>query len=107
MSLQCFRADADGVTTISFKGKLTVMTIATLEDMTNQLVLERVPHVVVDLSGLDAIDDSGVRVLVALRKGVAGAGGRIEMDHARDQVLAVLKLLRMDEALRTSPRGDS
>ena len=51
----------------------------------------------VDLSGLDLIDSSGVAALVKLYKGVRGVGGTIEMTGARDQPLAIFKLLRMDK----------
>jgi anti-sigma B factor antagonist len=53
--------------------------------------------VVVDLSGLDLIDSSGVAALVKLYKGVRGTGGAIAMTGARDQPLAIFKLLRMDK----------
>ena len=51
----------------------------------------------VDLAPLDLIDSSGVAALVKLYKGVRSAGGRIAISGARDQPLAIFKLLRMDK----------
>jgi anti-sigma B factor antagonist len=51
----------------------------------------------VDLSMLDLIDSSGVAALVKLYKGVRGAGGEVAISGARDQPLAIFKLLRMDK----------
>ena len=52
---------------------------------------------IVDLSGLDLIDSSGVAALVKLYKGVRSGGGAITISGARDQPLAIFKLLRMDK----------
>ena len=51
----------------------------------------------VDLSGLDLIDSSGVAGLVALYKRVRANGGHVTVTGARDQPLAIFKLLRMDK----------
>jgi anti-sigma B factor antagonist len=51
----------------------------------------------VDLSGLDLIDSSGVAGLVALYKRVRAQGGQVIVSGARDQPLAIFKLLRMDK----------
>ncbi len=48
-------------------------------------------------SGLDLIDSSGVAALVKLYKGVRGVGGTVTIVGARDQPLAIFKLLRMDK----------
>jgi anti-sigma B factor antagonist len=52
---------------------------------------------VCDLSALDLIDSSGVAALVKLYKSVRSGGGAIEIVGARDQPLAIFKLLRMDK----------
>ena len=47
--------------------------------------------------GLDLIDSSGVAALVKLYKGVRSVGGTFTVAGARDQPLAIFKLLRMDK----------
>jgi len=46
---------------------------------------------------LDLIDSSGVAALVKLYKGVRNMGGAMTISGARDQPLAIFKLLRMDK----------
>jgi anti-sigma B factor antagonist len=60
-------------------------------------VASKPSRVTVDLSMLDLIDSSGVAALVKLYKGVRGGGGAFKIAGARDQPLAIFKLLRMDK----------
>jgi anti-sigma B factor antagonist len=76
---------------------LDVNTAPSLAEAVDDLIAERRPRVVVDLSGLDIIDSSGVAVLVKLYKGVRSGGGQVSITGARDQPLAIFKLLRMDK----------
>ena len=43
------------------------------------------------------MDSSGVAALVKLYKSVRGAGGTVTIVGARDQPLAIFRLLRMDK----------
>lgn len=63
----------------------------------DDLVVIKPTKVTVDLSGLDLIDSSGVAVLVKLYKAVRSGGGQVHITGARDQPLAIFKLLRMDK----------
>ena len=84
-------------TRIDVRGMLDVNTAPALAELVDEIIAERRPKVVVDLAGLDIIDSSGVAVLVKLYKGVRGAGGHVTVTGARDQPLAIFKLLRMDK----------
>ena len=53
--------------------------------------------VLVDLSALDLIDSSGVAALVKLFKAVRSLGGTVTISGARDQPLAIFRLLKMDK----------
>jgi anti-sigma B factor antagonist len=84
-------------TQVSVRGMLDVNTAPALSEAVDGIVAERPSKVTVDLSGLDIIDSSGVAVLVKLYKGVRGVGGAVVVVGARDQPLAIFKLLRMDK----------
>jgi anti-sigma B factor antagonist len=88
---------SDSVTTLLVRGSLDINTAPHLADEIDHLVAARPSNVIVDLSGLDLIDSSGVAALVKLYKGVRGAGGAVTVAGARDQPLAIFKLLRMDK----------
>lgn len=84
-------------THVHVRGMLDVNTAPGLAEVVDEIIAERRAKVVVDLTGLDIIDSSGVAVLVKLYKGVRGFGGQVQVTGARDQPLAIFKLLRMDK----------
>jgi anti-sigma B factor antagonist len=88
---------SDKAITLSVRGSLDINTAPHVADEIDRIINEKPKTVVVDLSGLDLIDSSGVAALVKLYKGVRSAGGAITISGARDQPLAIFKLLRMDK----------
>ena len=97
MPIDFARADHGDTTNLRIACTLDVLTAPGLASTIEQIVEERRPKVVVDLSGLDLIDSSGVAALVALYKRVRAVGGQVSVTGARDQPLAIFKLLRMDK----------
>lgn len=88
---------SNNATTLAIRGSLDINTAPQLGDEVDRIIAEKPNAVVVDLSGLDLIDSSGVAALVKLYKGVRSAGGAVTISGARDQPLAIFKLLRMDK----------
>jgi anti-sigma B factor antagonist len=84
-------------TKLTVRGSLDINTASQLAEEIDKIVGTKPKKVVVDLSGLDLIDSSGVAALVKLYKGVRGINGTVVMSGARDQPLAIFKLLRMDK----------
>ncbi len=84
-------------TKLSVRGSLDINSAPALAEEIDKIVATRPIRVVVDLAGLDLIDSSGVAALVKLYKGVRGGGGAFAIVGARDQPLAIFKLLRMDK----------
>jgi anti-sigma B factor antagonist len=82
---------------LAVRGSLDINTAPQLAEEIDRIVAQKPARVVCDLSGLDLIDSSGVAALVKLYKGVRGAGGAVMISGARDQPLAIFKLLRMDK----------
>lgn len=84
-------------TKLTVRGSLDINSAPDLADAIDKIVATRPPKVAVDLSALDLIDSSGVAALVKLYKGVRAGGGAITISGARDQPLAIFKLLRIDK----------
>jgi anti-sigma B factor antagonist len=84
-------------TTLKVRGSLDINSAPALAEEIDRIIAARPPRVVVDLSMLDLIDSSGVAALVKLYKGVRNANGLMTISGARDQPLAIFKLLRMDK----------
>lgn len=83
--------------TLTIRGSLDINSAPALSEEIEKIVATRPARVMVDLAALDLIDSSGVAALVKLYKGVRGAGGTLKFAGARDQPLAIFKLLRMDK----------
>src|ERR1041384_75413 len=84
-------------TTLVVRGSLDINSAPALAEEIDKIVAARPAKVVVDLAMLDLIDSSGVAALVKLYKGVRNMGGAMTISGARDQPLAIFKLLRMDK----------
>lgn len=98
MANDFFDVVQDGaLTRIAVRRMLDINTAPLLSEQVDKVLQGRPSKVVVDLAGLDIIDSSGVAVLVKLYKGVRTIGGTLEVIGARDQPLAIFKLLRMDK----------
>jgi anti-sigma B factor antagonist len=84
-------------TKVAIRGSLDINTAPALAEEIDRIIQGKTTKVLVDLTGLDLIDSSGVAALVKLYKGVRGTGGAVTISGARDQPLAIFKLLRMDK----------
>ncbi len=87
-------------TRLTLRGSLDINSAPVLAEEIDRIIGSKPLKVVVDLSGLDLIDSSGVAALVKLYKGIRNAGGDVSMEGARDQPLAIFKLLRMDKVFK-------
>ncbi|HEX7836108.1 MAG TPA: STAS domain-containing protein [Kofleriaceae bacterium] len=84
-------------TTLVVRGSLDINSAPALSEEIDKIVAARPAKVLVDLATLDLIDSSGVAALVKLYKNVRNGGGAMTIVGARDQPLAIFKLLRMDK----------
>lgn len=87
----------DRETLLTLRGSLDINSAPQLAEEIDRIVAGKPAKVVCDLSSLELIDSSGVAALVKLYKGVRGGGGMVTITGARDQPLAIFKLLRMDK----------
>ena len=62
-----------------------------------RLLPKKRKRIVVELGDLELIDSSGVAAIVALYKRGRAVGTKLRVIGARDQPLAIFKLLRMDK----------
>lgn len=84
-------------TKLTVRGSLDINTAPALAEEIDKIIAAKPGKVDVDLASLDLIDSSGVAALVKLYKGIRSSGGAIAISGARDQPLAIFKLLRMDK----------
>lgn len=83
--------------TLKLGGQLDALSAPELMPTIDKMVSEKSKLIVVELSDLELIDSSGVAAIVALYKRARSHGGKVKVTGARDQPLAIFKLLRMDK----------
>jgi anti-sigma B factor antagonist len=97
--MKCIRTDLDTGLQLAIDGSLDALTVRDLRPLLDQVVSEKPKNVTVDFNGLTLIDSSGVGAIVSLFKRVKAEGGKVVVANAKDQPLAVLKLLKLDRVL--------
>jgi anti-sigma B factor antagonist len=95
-------SDNESELVLSLVGQLDALSAPELMPTIDSVVAQKRPMIVVDLTGLDLIDSSGVAAIVALYKRCKNSGGKLKVTGARDQPLAIFKLLRMDKVFQMS-----
>ena len=81
------------------RGELDAVTVEEIRSSLDGLATAGHRTVIIDLSGLRVIDSSGVGSIVSLYKRVRAYGGTATVRGARDQPLAIFKLLKLDRVL--------
>jgi anti-sigma B factor antagonist len=84
---------------VYIRGELDVVTVEEMRESLDRLAAAGHRNVIIDLSGLRVIDSSGVGSIIALYKRVRSYGGIVSVRGARDQPLAILRLLNLDRLL--------
>lgn len=90
------RSDEGDETRLRIEGALDALTVPNIRRTVDTIVSEQRKRVTVDLSGLTLIDSSGVGVIVSLHKRTRAHGGIVRVVGARDQPLAIFRLLKLD-----------
>lgn len=94
--MNCVRTDEDGESRLTIDGSLDALTVRDIRPVIDDVVQSKPRKVTVDLEHLNLIDSSGVGAIVSLFKRVKAHGGVVVVVGAREQPLAVLKLLKLD-----------
>jgi anti-sigma B factor antagonist len=97
--MKCQRTDVAGGCRLQIEGALDALTARDVRPILDQIIADKPKRVIVDLEGLTLLDSSGVGAIVSLFKRVKADGGVVVVANARDQPLAVLKLLKLDRVL--------
>jgi anti-sigma B factor antagonist len=94
--MNCTRTDNDNDSRLELVGALDALTAPDIRPIFDKIVTDGRRKVTVDISKVTMIDSSGVGAIVSLFKRVKAEGGTVSVVGARDQPLAVLKLLKLD-----------
>lgn len=94
--MNCVRTDSNTESKLVIDGALDALTAPEIRPIFDKLVADGRRRVTVDIAGVTMIDSSGVGAIVSLFKRIKAEGGQVLVVGAKDQPLAVLKLLKLD-----------
>ncbi len=94
---------ADRTAVISVRGRLSAVNVAELRSAVADAVDEGWVQVMLDLSGVDFIDSSGLGAVVSGLKNARQAGGDLRLVAPAPQVMMILKLTNLDQILSVYP----
>lgn len=94
--MNCIRTDNDNESRLELDGALDALTAPEIRPIFDKVVTDGRRRVTVDLAKVTMIDSSGIGAIVSLFKRIKSGGGQVLVVGAKDQPLAVLKLLKLD-----------
>ena len=100
------RTTPSGAVVVCPVGRLNMAVAPAFRTQLHTLVSSGSTRVVVDLSGIDSIDSSGLGALISGLKAARQAGGDLEIAAPPAQVKAVLELTNLDRVLRSHGVAD-
>jgi anti-sigma B factor antagonist len=90
--------DDDGTANVTVEGEVDVATAPALRDELYRLIEQGASQIVVDLSGMDFIDSTGLGVLVGALKRAREGGGGIELRGLRPSARKVFEITGLSTA---------
>lgn len=85
---------------LTMAGQLDALSAPDIVGTIETLIEEKRMLITVDMSEVDLIDSSGVAVLVSLYKKSRSIGGKMKVRGAKDQPLAIFKLMNMKKVFQ-------
>ncbi|MEP6961692.1 MAG: STAS domain-containing protein [Acidobacteriota bacterium] len=100
MATHTTRTVEPGITVVEISGSLQVgKNLAATETALHALIKEGARKMVVDLSGLEHIDSSGLGMLTGCRTEMSEAGGHFRLAGATGPIGRIFGVIHMDEII--------
>ena len=88
---------------VLLRGELDISTAARLEDDLTRIEADRPATVLLDLSELEFMDSSGLRIILSADGRAREGGWRLVLVQGNEMVQRVLRVTRLDERLEIVP----
>jgi anti-sigma B factor antagonist len=98
-ALELTTSDRAGGAQIALTGELDIATAPKLEEEIRRLEAQARELIVIDLRGLEFMDSSGLRTLLAADTRARDRGARVVIVRGDDRIQRVLRITRLDERL--------
>lgn len=98
--MQIEQSERDDVVVLATSGRFNMVSAPRVKARIDEVVAGGSARIVVDLSGVEFMDSSGLGALIGGLKAARQASGDLRIAAAGEQVVAVLKLTNLDRILR-------
>ena len=99
MELDVTVRQESGCTVVAVAGEVDVYTAPTLDQALSATIADGCTCVVVDLTGVDFLDSTGLSVLVKALKRIREADGSLDVVVSADRVAKVFRLTGLDKVI--------
>ena len=98
--------DVDGVTVFDVEGKIDTSTSPDAQRAIDARMAEGVSKILVDLSKVDFVSSTGLRVFLVTAKRLNGSGGSLRLCGLNDVVAEIFEISGFDTILDVFPNRD-
>jgi anti-sigma B factor antagonist len=92
---------------LPLQGEIDLQVSPDIASKLNELITDRPPRLVIDLSRVTYIDSSGLAVLVNAMQNVEDYGGLFALAGAQQSVRAIFESARLDQVFLSYPHVDA
>jgi anti-sigma B factor antagonist len=90
---------------VALSGELDISSAPRLQDDLARVEADGPATIVLDLSGLDFMDSTGLRLLIGADSRARDAGRRLVLIQGNEMIQRVLRVTRLDERLEIVPEA--
>lgn len=95
---------SDGATVVVVSGELDVFTAPDFETALQELISAGDSSLVLDLTGVDFLDSTGLGVMVKALKWAREAGGGLRVVATQERIVKVFRITGLDDVMGLSDR---
>lgn len=106
MELTVNSRELDGRTVVAVEGEIDVYTAPVLREHLNDLVGEGKHHLLIDMSGVDFLDSTGLGVLVGSLKRIRSQDGTLQLVCDQEKILKVFRITGLTKVFPIFPSID-
>ena len=89
--------DKNGIKVVKFEGKLDVSLSISIETELDKLIHDGVINMVFDLSGVEYLSSSGLRIFIVFMRSLKEKGGKLVLVCVPDIVTRVFKTVELND----------
>lgn len=104
--MEIVQHERDGVVVLATTGRFNMVSAPRIKTRIDETVASGSTRIVVDLTGVEFMDSSGLGALIGGLKSARQASGDLRIAAAGEQVVTVLRLTNLDRILRPYPTVD-